>query len=188
MGGWATLNSYGDFEASTGNPGAAATYTTFPTGASSSTVNYSIAATTTPGQSDSINSLKFLTTSSVIALGANNLTVTSGGLLVAGNICAHDLLEHRRLERPDSGVDLITIVGNSSANFTISAIIADNTGDCPDEVRSRHTDLERQQYLHGQRHLPERKRAIALGNAGAFNSTTPNVLGFYNNWSSTRGR
>ena len=65
----------------------APTYTTLPVTGGSSTVNYQATAGTTLTASESGNSLKIAGLgSSTIALGANTLTLTSGGLLVAGSI------------------------------------------------------------------------------------------------------
>ncbi|NBY35963.1 MAG: hypothetical protein EBQ59_00695, partial [Verrucomicrobia bacterium] len=85
IGGWATFNGV-DWATGSGTAiTALGSYTTLPTSGSTATVNYNLAtnATTTLTGSQSINSLKLAPTgaSQVLALGANILTNTSGGII-----------------------------------------------------------------------------------------------------------
>ena len=131
-----TANTGYDWATSTGGP----TYTlraytdyntTLPTSGSSSTTNYSIAAGITLSASETVNSLKITGSATALALGANTLTIQSGGLLSVGTTAqtisgAAGVTGLTAGSGGGGSADLVIHQYNSGA-ATISAVIGDNT-------------------------------------------------------------
>ena len=115
---------------------ASGSYTALPTTPTTSTVNYNLTAgaTLTPGQSDTVNSLKLAPTAAnqIVALGSTLMTVNSGGLLCTGTNAVQitgDTTTATKLTAGNgSGAYDLIVHQYNSGGLTITGVIGNNSG------------------------------------------------------------